>query len=57
MYLDVPVWVVEQIWEGDVEGSYHFESHARALVSAFTAALDEEANATQFGPKAPKRRG
>jgi hypothetical protein len=57
VYLAVPGWVVEQIWEGEVDGSYHFESDARARVAEFVAGLEPAENAAQFGAKQPKRRG
>jgi len=56
VYLPVPEWVVETIWQGDVDGSYHFESHARRLVDAFVAKLEPDENRTLFGPRPPRRR-
>jgi hypothetical protein len=48
IYLPVPKWVVENVWQGDVSGSFHFESHARELVSEFQQILDSEANLALF---------
>lgn len=56
VYMPVPGWVVENIWQGDVSGSYHFESDALAMVQQLQRQLEPEANAALFGPQAPKRR-
>lgn len=56
VFLPVPSWVVETIWQGDIDGSYHFESDARALVQQFADVLEPHANLPWFGPRAPKRR-
>lgn len=54
--LPVPDWVVESIWQGEISGSYHFESDALRLVENFQTVLSPEANAALMaeGPK-PKR--
>jgi len=57
VFMPVPSWVVESIWQGEIDGSYHFESEAAQLLAQFSALLDPEANLTQFGAKAPTRRG
>src|SRR5258708_30976571 len=31
VYLPVPEWVLESIWEGEISGSFHFESDAMGL--------------------------
>lgn len=56
VYLGVPAWVVENVWQGTVDGSYAFESHAAALVEEFRASLEPLANAALFGPRPPTRR-
>ncbi|MCC7434051.1 MAG: hypothetical protein IT363_05150 [Methanoregulaceae archaeon] len=56
VFLPVPDWVIETIWQGDIDGSYHFESHARSLVQQFADVLEPHANLVWFGPRAPKRR-
>lgn len=56
VYLPVPSWVIEEIWQGEVSGSYHFESEALRLVAAFAELLEPDANRPLFGPKAPTRR-
>ena len=56
MFLPVPDWVIESIWQGEISGSYHFESDAKALVEAFQAELSAENNPKWFLPQAAKRR-
>jgi hypothetical protein len=56
VFMPVPGWVVENIWQGDVDGTYQFESDAQRLVAEFSEQLSEEANAEWFGPRQPKRR-
>ena len=49
VYMPVPSWVIESIWQGEINGSFHFESDARELIDQFTASLQTEANASIFG--------
>jgi len=56
VYLPIPVWVTETIWQGEVSGSYHFESEARELYADFGRELEPERNERWFGPQAPKTR-
>ena len=56
VFLPVPPWVIESIWQGDIDGSFHFESHAVALVDEFRRQLEPDANLGWFGPRLPKRR-
>jgi hypothetical protein len=56
VFLPVPGWVIESIWQGDIDGSHHFESDARDLVAEFVAQLEPETNAPLFGPQPAKRR-
>lgn len=56
VFLPVPEWVVENVWQGDVQGSHHFASDAERLVAAFTELLTPEANAPLFDPQPAKRR-
>jgi hypothetical protein len=55
-YLPVPEWVVESIWQGEVSGSYHFESDAHDHLRAFERNLQPEQNADWFKKQSPKRR-
>jgi hypothetical protein len=56
VFLPVPSWVVESIWQGEIDGSYHFEGEAKELLAAFEQELDEDRNLPWFGPRRPKRR-
>ena len=56
VFLPVPSWVVESIWQGDIDGSYHFESEANDLVEAFRSGLSADQNQEWFGKRQPKRR-
>jgi len=56
VFLPVPDWVVETIWQGEIDGTYHFESEALGLVAGLQAELTEEGNLKWFGPRPPKRR-
>jgi hypothetical protein len=56
VFLPVPEWVIETIWQGEVSGSHHFESDARRLVETFAAELESEANERWFGPQPARRR-
>lgn len=54
--LPVPEWVVESIWQGEISGSYHFESDAKRLVEAYLLQLEAPSNQKWFGPQPAKRR-
>jgi len=56
VFMPVPSWVVESIWQGEIDGSFHFEGQARQLMAELEGELAAEANARLFGPKAPTRR-
>lgn len=56
VYMPVPSWVVESIWQGEISGSYHFESEANRLVAALQDQLSPDANRALFGPQMAKRR-
>src|SRR3569623_381757 len=36
LFMPVPGWVVESIWQGEIDGSYHFESEAAKLLAEYT---------------------
>lgn len=48
VYLPVPSWVVESIWQGHIEGSYHFRSQAERLLQELTASLEPGQNEALF---------
>lgn len=56
VFLPVPKWVVESIWQGEIDGSYHFESDAQAQLEELSTSLTLEGNATFFGRQMAKRR-
>ncbi|MCH8980139.1 MAG: hypothetical protein IH945_12990 [Armatimonadetes bacterium] len=56
VFMPVPAWVVETIWQGDVDGSHHFESDAKRLVEELSESLEPLSNKKLFGRQAPKRR-
>lgn len=51
VFMPVPAWVVESIWQGEIAGSYHFESDAKRLVEDFQLVLEPDPNAESFGVK------
>ena len=56
VFLPIPSWVVESIWQGEIDGTYHFEADALRLVEEFEALLTPEANPAQFGPRVKTHR-
>jgi hypothetical protein len=50
--MPVPSWVIENVWQGEISGSYHFESDALALYEAFRAELEPDANLKHFQARA-----
>jgi hypothetical protein len=54
--MPVPEWVVENVWQGTVDGSYVFEREAFAMLARFQELLADGPNATLFGPRPPVRR-
>jgi hypothetical protein len=56
VFLPVPRWVIQDIWQGEVVGAYCFESEARQFVEELVRDLDPEANARFFLPQPPIRR-
>ena len=53
VFMPVPEWVVESIWQGEISGSYHFESHAKELVERLKASLEEDKNLALFEARKP----
>ncbi len=56
VFLPVPEWVVESIWQGDIDGSFHFETQAQQLLQKFLLLIEPENNIGLFGPKQATRR-
>lgn len=53
VYMPIPRWVVDSIWQGEINGSPVFESEAREMVAEFVASLEPEANRPLFAPPRP----
>jgi hypothetical protein len=56
VFLPVPSWVVENIWQGDISGTFHFESEANRLYEELELELGKDANKKWFEPQMAKRR-
>ena len=56
VFMPVPAWVVETIWQGSIDGSHHFESDAKNLLLVLSESLEPLANKKLFEPQQPKRR-
>lgn len=57
VYMPVPDWVIEDVWQGDVTGSYRFRSEAERLLEAFREQVFTERNRAFFEkPALPRRR-
>ncbi|MCH8977918.1 MAG: hypothetical protein IH945_01580 [Armatimonadetes bacterium] len=56
VFMPVPSWVVETIWQGSVDGSYHFESDVRRLLANLSDSLEPLSNKKLFDKPLPKRR-
>lgn len=56
VFMPVPEWVVESIWQGEIDGSFCFESDARELSEKYSHELEAAPNAKWFGRRTPKRR-
>lgn len=48
VFMPVPEWVIESVWQGEVLGSHHFEADAMALLDRFGKLLEKEENAAHF---------
>ena len=53
VFMPVPEWVVESIWQGEVAGTYRFESEACKLLSGFESALSPDNNPALFEQQKP----
>lgn len=56
VFLPVPEWVVESIWQGEIDGTFQFESDAKTLIDTFSSSLFSEQNLNWFRKRQPKRR-
>ena len=48
IWMAVPDWVVENVWQGEVTGRHLFESQARAALDRVAAGILPEPNAAAF---------
>jgi hypothetical protein len=48
VFMPVPDWVVASIWQGDVTGTFRFESEAEAMLKEFRERLSPERNAREM---------
>lgn len=56
VFMPIPKWVVESIWQGEINGSFVFESEAREMMSELEMSLGVEGNLPLFAPPGPKRK-
>ncbi|HMS54601.1 MAG TPA: hypothetical protein PKA27_04305 [Fimbriimonadaceae bacterium] len=56
VFLPVPEWVIENIWQGNIDGSHHFERDAYRLLESFRTEIEPDQNQKWFGPQVAKRR-
>ena len=56
VFMPVPSWVIENIWQGDIAGTHHFESEANRLMQDLQDELTPPHNRKWFLPQAAKRR-
>ena len=56
VFLPVPEWVIETIWQGDIDGSFHFESDAKLLLDKLLTLVTAEGNKPLFEKQLAKRR-
>lgn len=51
IYMPVPEWVIENVWKGEVNGTYCFQSEASLRFARFADKLKPETNKKYFGSK------
>jgi len=56
VFMPVPAWVIENIWQGDISDTHHFEPDAMRLVEELGAELSPNANLKWFERQSAKRR-
>ncbi len=56
VFMPVPSWVVENIWQGDIAGTHHFESESARLMLELERDLTPDGNLHWFDKQAAKRR-
>lgn len=48
VFLPVPKWVIQNIWQGDISGSYVFESQVEETLEKYRLLLSKEGNQQFF---------
>ena len=57
VFMPVPEWVVESIWQGEIAGSAQFESDALRMLDLFRREIESPENAEQFEARRAVGRG
>lgn len=56
VFMPVPTWVHQEVWQGHVDGTYRFESEAKEMMAKFELELAEGKNEEWFGKRMPMNR-
>ena len=56
VFMPVPAWVIETIWQGSIDGSHHFESDAKRLQHELLESMKPLQNKKLFARHQPKRK-
>ncbi len=56
VFMPVPIWVMQTVWQGEVDGSFRFESEAAQLTQEFSAELEIGMNGKWFEKRLPTTR-
>ena len=57
VFMPVPEWVVESIWQGEISGSPQFESDCDRMLEVFRQELEPDRNRDRFGKRQSVGRG
>lgn len=56
VFMPVPEWVHQTIWQGEVDGTFRFESEAAAMLEVFGTELSASRNPVWFEKRLPTTR-
>lgn len=56
VFMPVPTWVIQSIWQGEIQGSYYFQTEAYRLLDEFKLNLEESQNLNCFNAEPEKQR-
>lgn len=56
VFMPVPKWVHQEVWQGEVDGTFRFESEAFDLLRELSLELSEEGNKAWFEKRLPTTR-